>query len=703
MDTTLARCGLTVLIGALAAAGCGDARGRDGSGEQTAQLAEAVSLNITLANEVGRLVSGGNGLARRYYAYDVRGRATAVEHVLDNTPYVFSSTYGFQCSSSACTATTTAANGPVVVASTFPDSETVTYTFDAGGAAQAIDTTPAGGTTQPIVNKILRNSRGQTVEVDYGDKTSTIHHYDDTTDLWLNEIETYLTATPTSVLQLYQYSFDGNGNLTSLTDYCNESSTVDCSQSGNSTYSATYTYDSRDQLVQTVRGGVTHPYSYDAIGNLTSMEGTTQTYFLSGAGKSLPHALESVGVVSYQYDANGNTTGTTGASTNTAITWNAENMPVTTVYGSNTTSKWFVGESMWKKILGAATTHYLPSMRDEGSTPCASAPCAYRKYYGSFAERDWTDTTTCAGLLNPADGCLKFYHGDHLGSSTAVTNVSGTVVHRQSYTPFGEDIVTSPPGPFTPVYQFNFKEHETVGTPGYYDYGARMYNPATGRFLSPDSVLGEQRYTYCNNDPERLVDPTGHQAAQPESTTTWEDVGGGVVIVRLNTSVAITDLSTRFNAEKAIAEDWNDHGPYRVRTVLGMKMPGVEVTESKLITSEKGGTIGYSETVKWPGGHATTTYTAVSPTEVVAVITVSKDDDTKAKNNGIEGVENFFRQLFVPGDTSHLPMDQKAYQNANPKEKVQEATREKTEATTQQDKDDLKKYAPPPTDPNTPH
>src|ERR1700722_17149762 len=223
MNTTAARGALAALLVALAAMGCGG--DSSGSGERTTQTAAALSLNITLANEVGRLVSGGTGLTMTYYAYDGRGRATAVEHVLDNAPYVFTSTYGFQCSSNACTTTSTAANGPVIVASTFPDSETVTYTFDAGGAAQAMAATPSGGTTQPIVNKILRNSRGQTVEVDYGDKTTTIHRYDDTTDLRLNEIETYLTATPASVLQLYQYSFDGNRNLTPLTEYRNRAST----------------------------------------------------------------------------------------------------------------------------------------------------------------------------------------------------------------------------------------------------------------------------------------------------------------------------------------------------------------------------------------------------------------------------------------------------------------------------------------------
>jgi RHS repeat-associated protein len=497
MHRTAARGVLTVLLVALAAIGCGDSHD---SGERTGQTAAAVSLGITLANEVGRLVSSGNGLARRYYAYDLRGRATTVEHVLDNTPYVFTSTYGFQCSSSACTATTTAANGPVVVASTFPDNETVTHTFDAGGGAQSIVTTPSGQSAQTVVNRVLRNSRGQTVEVDYGDLTSTIQHYDDTTDLRLNEIETYVTATPTTVLQLYQYAFDGNGNVTSVTDTCNESSTGSCSSSQeNTTYSASYAYDSRDELVEAIRAGTSYPYGYDTVGNLTDIEGTAQTYFASGAGKPTPHALESVGSVSYQYDPNGNTTGTTGASTNPALTWNAENMPVTAVYGSNTTTKSFVGESMWKKVLGTTTTYYLPSMRVENG--------AYRKYYGAFAERDISDTTSCS--VNAAEGCLKFYHGDHLGSSTMVTNAASAVVHRQAYKPFGEDVVATAPGPFTPKNQFNFKEREADGT-GFYDYGARVYNPATGRWLSPDHVLTEARYAYVGNNPLGRVDPSGH-------------------------------------------------------------------------------------------------------------------------------------------------------------------------------------------------
>lgn len=48
---------------------------------------------------------------------------------------------------------------------------------------------------------------------------------------------------------------------------------------------------------------------------------------------------------------------------------------------------------------------------------------------------------------------------------------------------------------------------------------ARYYNPTTGRFISRDSFAGKNedplslnRYTYCHNNPTRLIDPSGNSA-----------------------------------------------------------------------------------------------------------------------------------------------------------------------------------------------
>jgi RHS repeat-associated protein len=476
----------------------------------------AVTLAISLTNQIGRVTAHGNGAAHAFYGYDVRSREVATQHILNGSSYSYAMTYGFPCSSAACTATTAATNGPALVSVKFPDNEVVAYTFDAGGARQSIKSTPSGGTTQTIVSRVLRNSRGQTTEVDYGDGTSTTHHYNDTTDLRVNQIETFLTATPTTILQLYTYAHDHNGNVTGVNDYCNEASTGACSSSAaNTTYTASYTYDPRDQLVGTTRAGVAHPYAYDALGNLTNKEGVAQAYFPSGPGKPQPHAVSTVGAVAYHYDQNGNLLNTTGGTANPSITWNADNMPVTLVYSTSTTKKDFVGESLWRKQQLNVTTLYLPSMRVENGL--------YRKYYESFAERDISDKTTCA--VNKTFGCLKFHHGDHLGSSTLVTNAAAAVVHRQAYKPYGEDLVTTAPGPFTPELQYNGMEKEKDGT-GFYDYGARLYNPATGRFISPDSVDdGPNRYAYVSNNPLRYTDPTGH-AGQGVADQGYEDANG---------------------------------------------------------------------------------------------------------------------------------------------------------------------------------
>jgi hypothetical protein len=46
-----------------------------------------------------------------------------------------------------------------------------------------------------------------------------------------------------------------------------------------------------------------------------------------------------------------------------------------------------------------------------------------------------------------------------------------------------------------------------------YDFGARLYNPCTGRFFSADTSTadGFNRYTFVSNNPLRHRDPSGHQ------------------------------------------------------------------------------------------------------------------------------------------------------------------------------------------------
>jgi len=395
------------------------------------------------------------------------------------------------------------ASGPGTVPSsqTFPDNERVEYTYDAGGALQSIKTTPAGGSQQTIISSVLRNSRGQTIAATYGNGAISIHRYNEQSDLRLNQIQTVVGGTLTftggvpqisggTTLQNYGYSFDNNANVIGVTDGLN------------SNLSATYTYDKLDQLNSIISAFVpptttTKSYVYDKLGNLTNKEGVGQTYYTGGVGRG-PHALATSGGVSYNYDANGNLIAT---SNGTLITWNAEDMPIRVVQNGVTMyQKFFLGESLWKKVEPGITTYYLPSMRIENGQ--------VRKFFDGFAERS-------------PDGSLKFYHGDYLGSASLVTDTTGNFIRRQAYMPYGEDRFVT--GSFTDArYQFNFKEKEL--STGFYDYGARLYNPGTGRWLSADPSAndGTNRYMYVRNNPLKYVDPTGNLSADPSDENTHQ-------------------------------------------------------------------------------------------------------------------------------------------------------------------------------------
>jgi len=109
-------------------------------------------------------------------------------------------------------------------------------------------------------------------------------------------------------------------------------------------------------------------------------------------------------------------------------------------------------------------------------------------------------------------GTLYYLLTDHLGSTALVTNASGGVVGQQRYYPYGAGRPTDTTLPTD--YRFTGQRRE--GTIGLYDYGARFYDPALGRFLSADTVVPQpgnpqalNRYAYVLNNPLRYVDPTG--------------------------------------------------------------------------------------------------------------------------------------------------------------------------------------------------
>ena len=120
---------------------------------------------------------------------------------------------------------------------------------------------------------------------------------------------------------------------------------------------------------------------------------------------------------------------------------------------------------------------------------------------------------------------LYFYHPDHLGSSTFLTDESGDPYQFFMYLPFGETMIEQrASGAFTP-YKYNAKEMDEET--GLYYYGARYYDARLSRFLSVDPAANEypewSPYHYVHNNPLKYTDPTGMRV---DSTYT---LSGGVL------------------------------------------------------------------------------------------------------------------------------------------------------------------------------
>ena len=145
---------------------------------------------------------------------------------------------------------------------------------------------------------------------------------------------------------------------------------------------------------------------------------------------------------------------------------------------------------------------------------------------------------------------IRYYHPDHLGSPTAVTDAQGQLVQENSFYGFGQIRNEYLLRPFEEPYGFSQKERDRETRLHYCE--ARYLVSPLSRFLSPDPkfaapdllVPAEQQefltmpqalnlYAYVHNNPLKYVDPTGLDgkgliivgAGQEQLTQNMQDPG----------------------------------------------------------------------------------------------------------------------------------------------------------------------------------
>jgi len=125
-------------------------------------------------------------------------------------------------------------------------------------------------------------------------------------------------------------------------------------------------------------------------------------------------------------------------------------------------------------------------------------------YYGDEA------TPIAWELYEYATNAIKLYYlyKDHEGSVVEARDTGGQLVGSASYDAYGQPASLNGILPER-LYTGHIYDQAT----GFYDYGARFYDPGLGKFITADSEASFgnlNRYTYANNSPFMFTDPDGH-------------------------------------------------------------------------------------------------------------------------------------------------------------------------------------------------
>jgi len=144
-----------------------------------------------------------------------------------------------------------------------------------------------------------------------------------------------------------------------------------------------------------------------------------------------------------------------------------------------------------------------------------------------------------------------WYEKNLQGDIVAVYNQAGTKLIAYNYDAWGNASITYSNGgaSTTATYNpFRYRGYYFDSESGFYYLNSRYYDPAIGRFISPDSyinangdLLGFNMYAYCGNNPVMVYDPTGEF---------------GIII----SSLIAMGIGAVFSAGFEIIKQWNNDG-----------------------------------------------------------------------------------------------------------------------------------------------
>ena len=459
-------------------------------------------------------VSGNSTKIYKGYYYDVKGRVTkVVQNNLLGGYDVTNTVYTFTGQPATVTHSHTASGKST-------RTEVYTYSYDHADRVSKVEHTLGG--TKITLADYTYDSFGRL-------STKSLHGSAANKLTYAYNLRSWLTGiTSTRFTQnLYYNTGVGtaryNGNISSMTWKSGNESTV---------RGYKFTYDGLDRMLNATYGetaGIStnanrfseNVTGYDKNGNIKGLQrygqlsstayGMIDNLTLTLNGNQLNRVDDAVTASAYNggfefknganaadeysYDANGNLTKDLNKGIS-GITYNFLNLPNVVTFSDGSTITYTYGADGTK----LRTVHKI------GSTTTTTDYCGNVVYENGVQKLLLTEE----GYVTLSDSKYHYYLKDHQGNNRVVISQSGTVEETNHYYPFGGAFAsTSNVQP----YKYNGKELDSKKGLNWYDYGARHYDAALGRFTTNDRFAEKyysmSPYQYGANNPVNNIDVNG--------------------------------------------------------------------------------------------------------------------------------------------------------------------------------------------------
>ena len=281
--------------------------------------------------------------------------------------------------------------------------------------------------------------------------------------------------------------------------------------------------------------------------------------------------------VEYTYDRNGNMTSDLNRRIS-SVSYNRQNRPARIKHSGGTETFTYLPDGTKRERTALGKDWSLSRTEYRGNLVCADDSLKYILFDGGLIAMDGSSPE------------YLFFLRDHLGSVRVVARPDGKAVQVNHYYPYGMAFAggrmsgnaeahpvtgeggnvidgdleigggtggmeLARPGASQP-YRFLGNELYTSNSLGLYDFSARMYDPALGRFLSVDPMAEGYRhlspYAYCAGNPVVYVDKDGQVIGRV--------VVGAVVGAAINGGIALLSGESGRDVLGAVARGAVDGG-----------------------------------------------------------------------------------------------------------------------------------------------